>query len=151
MFIDCTFQEYCTVHEGCIIIPCTLYECCILYTLYGYIVCYLQELYQAGLKKVGTDESKFNMILCSQSYEQLRVVFDEYHRAANQSLEQSIKSEMSGDLETGMLAIGKLTNCKLYWLQVHDTSYTYAIFSVGNPILAICKLYSHQVNYTGYR
>jgi len=66
-----------------------------------------QELFQAGEKKLGTDESKFNQILCSQSYEQLRLVFQEYQNIAHKSLEQSIKSEMSGDLEKGMLAIGE--------------------------------------------
>jgi hypothetical protein len=67
---------------------------------------FLQELYQAGEKQLGTDESKFNQILCSQSHEQLRLVFQEYQNIAHKSLEQSIKSEMSGDLEAGMLAIG---------------------------------------------
>jgi hypothetical protein len=65
-------------------------------------------LYQAGEKQLGTDESKFNQILCSQSYEQLRCVFEEYKKIAKKSIEQSIKSEMSGDLENGMLAIGGL-------------------------------------------
>jgi annexin A7/11 len=64
-----------------------------------------QELYQAGEKKMGTDESKFNQILCSQSYEQLRAVFQEYKTLSKKGLDQVIKSEMSGDLESGMLAI----------------------------------------------
>jgi len=63
------------------------------------------ELYQAGEKVLGTDESKFNQILCSQSYEQLRLVFQEYQNIAHKSLEQSIKGEMSGDLENGMVVI----------------------------------------------
>jgi len=63
------------------------------------------ELYQAGEKQLGTDESKFNQILCSQSYEQLRLVFQEYQNIAHKSLEQSVKSEMSGDLESGMVAV----------------------------------------------
>jgi annexin A7/11 len=63
------------------------------------------ELYKAGEKKLGTDESTFNQILCSQSYEQLRLVFQEYKALSKKSLEQVIKSEMSGDLESGMLAI----------------------------------------------
>jgi len=62
-------------------------------------------LYQAGEKKLGTDESTFNQILCSQSYEQLRCVFDEYHKISKKSIEQSVKSEMSGDLEKGFLAV----------------------------------------------
>jgi Annexin len=65
-------------------------------------------LYQAGEKQLGTDESKFNQILCSQSYEQLRLVFEEYAKIAKKSIEASIKSEMSGDLEKGMLAVGWL-------------------------------------------
>jgi hypothetical protein len=64
-----------------------------------------QELYQAGEKKIGTDESKFNSILCSQSYEQLRLCFQEYKNLSKKGLDQVIRSEMSGDLENGMLAI----------------------------------------------
>lgn len=71
-------------------------------------MCDVQELYQAGEKKLGTDESKFNQILCSQSYEQLRQVFTEYKNIAHKGLDQSIRSEMSGDLERGMLTIGTI-------------------------------------------
>lgn len=64
-----------------------------------------QGLYQAGEKTLGTDESLFNSILCSQSFEQLRVVFQEYRRIANKGLDQAIKSEMSGDLEKGLVTL----------------------------------------------
>jgi len=73
----------------------------------GNVTCCVQELYQAGEKKLGTDESKFNQILCSQSYEQLRQVFHEYKNIAHKELKQSIRSEMSGDLESGMLTVGR--------------------------------------------
>ncbi len=66
----------------------------------------LQALYQAGEKRWGTDESQFNAILASQSYEQLRVVFSEYAKMSKRNIEQVIKSEFSGDIETGMLTIG---------------------------------------------
>ncbi|XP_078317151.1 annexin A7-like isoform X3 [Crassostrea virginica] len=64
-----------------------------------------QKLYQAGEKRLGTDESTFNSLLASQSYEQLRAVFDAYHKISGKDIEQAIKSEMSGNLEIGMVAI----------------------------------------------
>lgn len=54
----------------------------------------------------GTDEAVFNSILVSQSYPQLRAVFEQYNVIAGKDIEDSIKSEMSGDLKAGMLAIG---------------------------------------------
>ena len=42
----------------------------------------------------------------SQSFEQLRAVFTAYERAYRKDMEKVIKSEMSGDLESGMKAIG---------------------------------------------
>ncbi|GFN89710.1 Annexin [Plakobranchus ocellatus] len=64
-----------------------------------------QELYSAGEKKWGTDESKFHTILVSRSYAQLRATFQEYAKVANKDIEDSIRSEMSGDLKNGMLSI----------------------------------------------
>lgn len=64
-----------------------------------------KALYQAGAARLGTDESSFNRVLCAQSPAQLQLVFEEYHRATGKSIEQAIKSEMSGDLEDGFLAI----------------------------------------------
>jgi len=43
----------------------------------------------------------------SQSFEQLRAVFAAYQRLYKKDMEKVIKSEMSGDLEKGMKAIGK--------------------------------------------
>ncbi|POI29268.1 hypothetical protein CIB84_006982 [Bambusicola thoracicus] len=64
----------------------------------------VQELYAAGENRLGTDESKFNAILCARSRAHLRAVFSEYQRMCNRDIEKSICREMSGDLEKGMLA-----------------------------------------------
>ncbi|KAF6772500.1 hypothetical protein AHF37_08484 [Paragonimus kellicotti] len=65
-----------------------------------------EELYRAGEKKLGTDESKFNMILAAKSFAHLRVVFEEYAKVSKNDIEKALKSEMSGDLLKSMLAIG---------------------------------------------
>uniref|UniRef100_A0A671TEV3 Annexin n=2 Tax=Sinocyclocheilus anshuiensis TaxID=1608454 RepID=A0A671TEV3_9TELE len=65
-----------------------------------------QGLYQAGENKLGTDESKFNAILCARSKAHLRAVFHEYQHMCGRDIEKSIEREMSGDLESGMLAVG---------------------------------------------
>uniref|UniRef100_A0A673IJU9 Annexin n=1 Tax=Sinocyclocheilus rhinocerous TaxID=307959 RepID=A0A673IJU9_9TELE len=68
-----------------------------------------QALYQAGENKLGTDESKFNAILCARSKAHLRAVFHEYQHMCGRDIEKSIEREMSGDLESGMLAVVKCT------------------------------------------
>ncbi|KAH7954964.1 hypothetical protein HPB49_023446 [Dermacentor silvarum] len=67
-------------------------------------------LQQAGIQRWGTDESVFNQILASQSYEQLLLVFREYNALTNQTIVESISREMSGDLRRGFLAIAKCVN-----------------------------------------
>lgn len=81
-----------------------------------------QKLYQAGVAKWGTDESTFNAILASQSYDQLRQVFREYVRFANHDIMEAIKKEMSGNFGQALLTIVKsVYNTELYFAEkLHD-------------------------------
>ena len=49
---------------------------------------------------------RFNVILAARSYPQLRATFQEYAKLANKDIDDTIQSEMSGDLKDSMLAIG---------------------------------------------
>ncbi|XP_024916693.1 annexin A11a isoform X2 [Cynoglossus semilaevis] len=77
-----------------------------------------QALYAAGEMKLGTDESKFNAILCARSIPHLRTVFLEYQQMSGRDIEKSICREMSGDLESGMLAVVKcIKNTPAYFAE----------------------------------
>uniref|UniRef100_A0AAX7W0Z9 Annexin n=1 Tax=Astatotilapia calliptera TaxID=8154 RepID=A0AAX7W0Z9_ASTCA len=77
-----------------------------------------QALYAAGENKLGTDESKFNAILCARSKSHLRAVFLEYQQMCGRDIEKSIGREMSGDLESGMLAVVKcIKNTPAYFAE----------------------------------
>lgn len=66
-----------------------------------------RKLYRAGEQRLGTDEAQFNAILAQQNFYQLRLVFDEYQKVTNHSIEQAINAEFSGDIRDGLLAIVK--------------------------------------------
>jgi annexin A7/11 len=63
------------------------------------------DLFQAGEKKMGTDESRFNVVLASRNFNQLRATYSEYVTVAQRDILNSIDREMSGDLKHGFKAI----------------------------------------------
>ncbi|XP_067938086.1 annexin A7-like [Watersipora subatra] len=64
-----------------------------------------EELYRAGEKKIGTDESAFLKIMALRHFYQLRATFEEYARVSQRDILNSIGREMSGDLESGFKAL----------------------------------------------
>ena len=56
-----------------------------------------QEIYQAGEKKMGTDESVFNKYFCSLSPHELAAVSREYHKLTGHAILQAIDKEFHGD------------------------------------------------------
>ncbi|XP_076063062.1 annexin-B12-like isoform X2 [Oratosquilla oratoria] len=82
-----------------------------------------QQLYEAGEgKKLGTDESEFNRIMANYSYPLLRLVFEEYEKIKGKPFSDAIKSELSGDLEKGMLAIYRCiqNRAAFFAVEIHD-------------------------------
>ncbi|XP_029313035.1 annexin A11b [Cottoperca gobio] len=77
-----------------------------------------QKLYAAGENKVGTDESQFNAILCARSKPHLRAVFQEYQQMCGRDIEKSVCREMSGNVESGMVAVVKcIRNTPAYFAE----------------------------------
>lgn len=66
-----------------------------------------KQLYEAGEKKLGTDESVFNAIIATTNYAQLNLIFQEYRKLAKHDIEDAIEKEFSGDIRDGLLAVGE--------------------------------------------
>ena len=54
--------------------------------------------FQAGEKKWGTDESRFNVVLATRNFHQLRATFDEYVKVGMDYLSSTKLSETSTNL-----------------------------------------------------
>ena len=56
-----------------------------------------QEIFKAGEKKLGTDESVFNKYFCTLSPHELAAVSREYHKLSGHTILQAIDKEFHGD------------------------------------------------------
>ena len=61
---------------------------------------------QIGEGKVGTDENAFVEILGHAGQHQAYLIFQEYKKISGKTIEQAMKSEMSGELLEGLLSMG---------------------------------------------
>ena len=64
-----------------------------------------QEIYQAGEKKLGTDESVFNKYFCTLSPYELAAVSREYHKLTGHTILQAIDKEFHGDSKKALRTI----------------------------------------------
>ncbi|CAA9997743.1 unnamed protein product [Nesidiocoris tenuis] len=85
----------------------------ILCTLSNYGIRTIGSFYQQCEKKWGTDESTFNAILVSRSYQHLKRVFAEYEKISGNDIEVAIDKEFSGHVKDGLLAIVKCVKSKV--------------------------------------
>jgi hypothetical protein len=69
------------------------------------LIYFSQIIFQAGVKKIGTDEAAFTAVLAMQNSHQLQYVFNEYRHLAGHELEQAIEKEFSGDMRRGLLTL----------------------------------------------
>ena len=63
------------------------------------------QLKKAGVDRWGTDGSTFNRILSLRSYSQIKMIVEEYEFVTSNTLAKDIKSEFSGNIQEGLLAI----------------------------------------------
>ncbi|XP_063925937.1 annexin B9 isoform X1 [Zophobas morio] len=82
-----------------------------------------EALISAGEGKWGTEESQFNSVLITRSYQQLRATFAEYERLAGHDIESAIKKEFSGNIQKGLLGIVKCVKSKVGYFaeRLHDS------------------------------
>lgn len=59
-----------------------------------------------GEGKIGTDENAFVDILAHAGQRQAYLIFQEYKKISGKTIEQAMNAEMSGELLSGLLAIG---------------------------------------------
>ncbi|VDP13953.1 unnamed protein product [Soboliphyme baturini] len=64
-----------------------------------------KALYEAGEKRLGTNESVFNKIFGTRTHEQLQVVFQEYEKLAGHGIEFAVQKEFKGPMQNALLVM----------------------------------------------
>ena len=81
-----------------------------------------QEIYTAGEKKLGTDESVFNKYFCTLSPHELAAVSREYHKLTGHTILQAIDKEFHGDSKKTLRTIvyATLSPSEYFATRIHD-------------------------------
>lgn len=64
-----------------------------------------QDLYNAGEKKLGTNEAVFRQLFSHESLPQLLAIADEYEKISEKTLKEAIESEIGGGFQQALLII----------------------------------------------
>ncbi|KAK5644433.1 hypothetical protein RI129_005733 [Pyrocoelia pectoralis] len=82
-----------------------------------------KALIDAGTGNMGTEEMVFYDIFTTRSLEQLKLIFEEYQRLDNHTIESALEKEFSGDIRTTLLTIAAVSqNAPAYFATLlHDS------------------------------
>ncbi|XP_072017421.1 annexin A4-like [Amphiura filiformis] len=94
-----------------------------------------QTLFEAGENKLGTDEDEFQRILVSKSPSHIKAVVDAYSGVSDRSLEDAVKSELSGNARDAYVSICK---CGIFFDKHLSFTLIYVIFH--RPIVHFADL-----------
>jgi annexin A7/11 len=94
---------------------------------------------------MGTNETVFNRIFATESFPQLRLIFENYYRQTGHDIDKAIKTEMSGDVERAFLAVANVAkNPAGYWAtRIYESMIVHTNFLTKNEfylnILFFCN------------
>ncbi|XP_044003303.1 annexin B9-like [Aphidius gifuensis] len=96
------------------------------------------RLYNAGVGRLGTDESEFNSILAQRNVHQLRLIFQEYSKLCGHDISTAIEREFSGHIKKTLLTIVKcVENTALYFAEQLNKSMS-GIGTEDQKLIFIC-------------
>lgn len=94
-------------------------------------------LYNAGEKKLGTDEAAFINLFATESFDQLNAISKHYQKLSDKSLCDAVKSETSGDFCRALTLILEFSSDRL---QFYADSLYRSIQGVGTDERTLCRI-----------